>query len=94
MYKIPWLILAQTVSTFSSFFLAMVRHPHAQKMAQAELDRVIGFERLPTLEDRVHLPYTNAILKEVVRRFPPIPAGKITLLRQWVQDTVLIALQW
>lgn len=34
----------------------MTCYPEAQKLAQEEIDRVIGNGRLPTLSDRPHLP--------------------------------------
>ena len=43
----------------------MCIHPEIQVAAQAELDSVVGRERLPTMADRPSLPYINAILKEV-----------------------------
>ena len=45
----------------------MLLYPEAQRAAHAELDRVIGRERLPEFEDRESLPYINALLKEVLR---------------------------
>lgn len=44
------------VSIVLSFFLAMTCYPEAQKLAQEEIDRVIGSDRLPNLLDRPHLP--------------------------------------
>lgn len=44
------------VSIILSFFLAMTCYPEAQKMAQQEIDLVIGNDRLPTLADRPRLP--------------------------------------
>ncbi|EGO24642.1 hypothetical protein SERLADRAFT_408541 [Serpula lacrymans var. lacrymans S7.9] len=38
-----------------------------QKKAQAEIDAVVGNNRLPTLADRVSLPYVEALSQEVVR---------------------------
>ena len=40
----------------------MVLYPAAAKKAQAELDRVIGKDRLPVLGDRPDLPYITAFL--------------------------------
>jgi cytochrome P450 len=57
----------QTVSTIYSFFRFMTVHPELQARAQAELDAVIGLERLPALADRSHLPFMNALLKETLR---------------------------
>lgn len=50
-----------------SFILAMVRNPEAFKKAQEEIDRVIGSDRLPTIDDMNSLPYLECVLKEVVR---------------------------
>ncbi|XP_055379657.1 probable cytochrome P450 303a1 [Condylostylus longicornis] len=50
-------------------FLHMVRDPTIQKKAQDEIDSVIGRERLPTWDDRVNLPYCDAIVHEAIRFF-------------------------
>ncbi|KAI0819811.1 cytochrome P450 [Trametes gibbosa] len=62
-----------TITLFSTFFLAMVLHPEAFKKAQAELDSVVGRSRLPEDADREHLPYLEALLKEVYRWECPVP---------------------
>ncbi|KAJ2915395.1 hypothetical protein MD484_g5040, partial [Candolleomyces efflorescens] len=54
-------------SSISTFFLAMLVRPDVQTKAQEELDRVLGPNRLPTLEDRHNLPYITAIVREVMR---------------------------
>ncbi|KAG6895745.1 hypothetical protein C0992_012889, partial [Termitomyces sp. T32_za158] len=41
--------------------------------AQAEIDAVIGSERLPTLADRHYLPYVNAVVTEVLRWNSVVP---------------------
>ena len=63
------------MSILQTFFLAMALNPHSIRKAQEELDRVVGSERLPGVSDRVDLPYTSAILKEVIRWGSPIPFG-------------------
>ena len=45
----------------------MVMYPEVQKRAQAELDAVVGPNRLPTFQDRPSLPYIEAIMKESLR---------------------------
>lgn len=50
-----------------SFMLAMTLYPEAQKKAQAEIDRVVGKNRLPTFEDRRDLPYVECLIKELLR---------------------------
>ena len=59
-----------------SFFLALVLFPQVQRRAQAELDAVIGRDRLPTFDDRPHLPYIEALCKELLRWQMVGPVGK------------------
>ena len=47
----------------------MTLQTSAQQKAQAELDAVIGTDRLPTLGDRVRLPYLEALYWEVIRAY-------------------------
>ena len=54
----------------------MCIYPHVQLAAQADLDNVIGSERLPCISDRAQLPYIDAIVKEVLRWAPVAPLGK------------------
>ncbi|KAL1951983.1 hypothetical protein VTO73DRAFT_1132 [Trametes versicolor] len=54
-------------STLQTFFLAMALYPEAQRKAQAELDAVIGPDRLPEFADQNSLPYIHAIVKECLR---------------------------
>ena len=51
----------------TSFFLALVLFPEVGKRAQAELDVVLGRDRLPTFDDRSRLPYIEAICRELLR---------------------------
>ncbi|KAI9453720.1 cytochrome P450 [Lactarius psammicola] len=63
------------VSAMSSFLLAMTAYPEVQRKCQAELDAVIGNDRLPTFADRDQLPYLATMLKEVIRWGPTTPLG-------------------
>ncbi|EPQ56876.1 cytochrome P450 [Gloeophyllum trabeum ATCC 11539] len=54
-------------SAASASILAMVLYPEATNKAQAEIDRVIGKTRLPSLEDRPSLPYVEAFFRELIR---------------------------
>ncbi|KAK0205290.1 cytochrome P450 [Desarmillaria ectypa] len=65
-----------SVSTLTTFILAMTLYPDVQKAAQAELDALLGGERLPDFGDKTQLPYVTAILKEVLRWIPVLPMGK------------------
>ena len=63
----------KTLSALLNFVLLMLLNPEAQRKAHEELDRVIGRERLPDLEDKDSLRYINAICKEVLRIYPILP---------------------
>lgn len=62
-------------SLLHSFVLAMLLYPEVQAKAQAEIDRVIGTEKLPSFDDRSSLPYIDAILHELLRWSPVTPLG-------------------
>lgn len=50
-----------------AFFLAMVMHPDVQRRAQAEIDSVVGKDRLPTIEDKEDSPFGYGIVAEINR---------------------------
>jgi cytochrome P450 len=50
----------------------MAMYPDIQRKAQAEIDRVAG-DKLPTFNDRAELPYTDAVVKELLRWLPVAP---------------------
>ncbi|KAF9448530.1 cytochrome P450 [Macrolepiota fuliginosa MF-IS2] len=61
------------LSALECFFFAMALHPEKQRKAQAEIDRIVGSDRLPTFRDRDSLPYVEAIYREMFRWLPPFP---------------------
>lgn len=64
-----------TASSMCSAVLAFVTHPQAFKIAQAEMDSVVGSDRLPTFADEENLPYVRALVKEVLRWRPVAVLG-------------------
>jgi cytochrome P450 len=54
-------------------FLCLTNNPKYQKMAHEEISRVIGDERLPTLEDKAKCPLIEAIIMETLRLLPTAP---------------------
>ncbi|THH19556.1 hypothetical protein EW146_g1637 [Bondarzewia mesenterica] len=60
-----------TWSTAVVFVLNMVLHPEIQRRAQAEIDAVVGPDRLPAFNDRPSLPYVDYILQETLRQVAP-----------------------
>ncbi|KAJ7660885.1 cytochrome P450 [Mycena polygramma] len=65
-----------TASQNYVFFLAMTLYPDVQAKAQAELDTVVGSDRLPSFNDRPMLPYIEAVFKEVLRWHQAAPIGQ------------------
>ncbi|KIJ96912.1 hypothetical protein K443DRAFT_681925 [Laccaria amethystina LaAM-08-1] len=64
-----------TIAAVQAFFLAMAMHADVQHKAQAEIDAVVGQDRLPDFSDRAKLPYVNAIVKETLRWHSITPLG-------------------
>ncbi|XP_032995426.1 cytochrome P450 2C20-like isoform X1 [Lacerta agilis] len=64
------LFIAGSLSTsevLACALLVMARLPHIQEKVQQEIDDVVGANRIAGMEDRVRMPYTNAVLHEVHR---------------------------
>lgn len=47
--------------------VAMLHFPEVMHKAQAELDAVVGSDRMPEFEDKDSLPYINALVNETLR---------------------------
>ena len=58
----------------------MVLYPEVQKKAQAEIDAVVGQNRLPEFRDRPSLPYINAVVKESLRWNLVAPLGRLFVI--------------
>ncbi|KAF5346713.1 hypothetical protein D9756_010425 [Leucocoprinus leucothites] len=64
-----------TVVAVWNFVLLMTLHPDIQEKARKEVDMVVGHDRLPRFSDKPSMPYLTAVLKEVFRWSPIVPAG-------------------
>ncbi|XP_005372381.2 cytochrome P450 2J3-like, partial [Microtus ochrogaster] len=62
-----------TSTTLRWALLYMALYPEIQSKVQAEIDRVIGQEKQPSLADQDSMPYTNAVVHEVQRMANVIP---------------------
>ncbi|KAJ8046345.1 Cytochrome P450 2U1 [Holothuria leucospilota] len=60
-----------TTNTLLFAILLSVVNPDVQDKVQEEIDRVIGSNRQPSYEDRLTMPYCEAVLMEV-QRFKPV----------------------
>ncbi|KAI0326166.1 O-methylsterigmatocystin oxidoreductase [Cubamyces sp. BRFM 1775] len=97
-------IAGADTTTFSlqAFFLAMVQNPDVQRKAQAELDAVVGPDRLPDFSDKASLPYVNAVIQEVKRWHTVTPLGishRSTAEDEWngyriPAGTIIVPNQW
>ncbi|PKU34086.1 cytochrome p450 1b1-like [Limosa lapponica baueri] len=62
-----------TSTALSWVLLLLLKHPRLQQDLQAELDQVVGCSRLPTAEDRPHLPLLEAFIYETLRYSSFVP---------------------
>lgn len=51
----------------------MAIYPDVAAAAQAEIDSVVGMDRLPSFSDRDDLPFVNALVLEVLRWHSVVP---------------------
>jgi cytochrome P450 len=80
----------------------MIAFPEVQRRAQAEIDAVVGRDRLPAFADALHLPYVRAIIREILRWRPlaPFSMPHVTTEEDWYEGmyipkgTVCISNLW
>lgn len=51
----------------------LIKNPRVQQKVQAELDHVIGLDRVMSESDFSNLPYLQSVAKEALRLHPPTP---------------------
>jgi cytochrome P450 family 2 subfamily J len=77
---------AETTSTTLQWtFLYLAIFFEVQKKLQAEIMKVVGNSRLPCLSDRPNMPYTEAVIHEVLRYSSFVPLGVVHNTNKEVQ---------
>lgn len=61
--------------TFAFLIQRFLLEPEALKKMQREIDNVVGVGRLPELDDRIHLPYTEGCIREIMRLETLVPSS-------------------
>lgn len=82
--ELTTLILAgheTTANALSWAWMLLAQHPVVEQKLVQEIQTVLG-DRPPSLTDLPHLPYTDQIIKEVLRLYPPL----FSLARSPIQD--------
>ena len=62
-----------TSSSLAWAFLYLLKNPDCQSKIWREIQTEIGMDRLPSLDDKSRMPYTNAFLLEALRSASLIP---------------------
>ncbi|EHB10399.1 Cytochrome P450 2J2 [Heterocephalus glaber] len=75
-----------TSTTLRWGLLYMALYPEVQEKVHAEIDRVVGQGQQPSLANRESMPYTNAVIHEVLRMGNIIP---LNVPREVSVDTAL-----
>ncbi|GLV43688.1 Cytochrome P450 304a1 [Carabus blaptoides fortunei] len=65
---------------------SLLHHPECRHKMQKEIDEVVGRGRLPTLDDRQYMPYTESVIREVLRKETLVPLG---IPHRVAEDTTL-----
>lgn len=66
-----------TSNTLYGFVQAMLLFPDVQRKAQEQIDKVVGPDRLPSMEDEDFLPYIRGCVKETLRWMPTTILGAV-----------------
>ena len=71
----------------------MLLYPEIQRFAQEQIDKVVGSDRIPAMEDEPNLPYIRSLMKETLSkctsRFNSSRVCKLMCYPGWMPTTIL-----
>ncbi|XP_051885538.1 vitamin D 25-hydroxylase isoform X2 [Pristis pectinata] len=88
-YTVGELIIAGTETTTNALrwaILYMALYPNIQEKVHQEIDTIVGKNQIPSLENKSQMPYTEAVLHEVLRYCNIAPLG---IFRATTKNTVV-----
>lgn len=62
-----------TATALTCLLLVLIHEPDIQEKMWSEIHQHVGVNRLVTLADRVHMPYIQAVLLELLRYTSHVP---------------------
>ncbi|XP_069753798.1 vitamin D 25-hydroxylase isoform X2 [Narcine bancroftii] len=88
-FTVGELIIAGTETTTNALrwaILFMALYPNIQEKVHQEIDTIVGKNQIPSLENKSQMPYTEAVLHEVLRYCNIAPLG---IFRATTKNTVV-----
>lgn len=62
-----------TSSSIYGFLLILLNRKDVEKKILEEVEKVVGFSRLPSLKDKEDMPYSEACILEILRYTSVVP---------------------